>query len=218
MQRIPEPELMDDPAQALAYAEADFSEPHDAFVAHFRKRFPEFAAGSVVDLGCGPADVTIRFARAHPQARITGIDGARAMLELGRAAVARADLSERIRLIEAILPAPALESEGFDAVISNSLLHHLGDPMVLWDAVRRLAAPGAAVLVMDLMRPDSPGDLERLVCTYTANAPDVLQRDFRASLRAAYRPDELRQQLERADLALSVETVSDRHLLAWGWR
>ena len=49
MQRVPEPELMDDPAQALAYAGADFSEPHQAFVAHFRERFPDFHSGSVLD-------------------------------------------------------------------------------------------------------------------------------------------------------------------------
>jgi hypothetical protein len=53
MQHIPEPELMTDPAQAQAYAEADFSAPHDAFVAHFAARFPDFKTGSVLDLGWG---------------------------------------------------------------------------------------------------------------------------------------------------------------------
>ncbi len=32
MKRIPEPELMDGAEQASAYAEADFSEPHDHFM------------------------------------------------------------------------------------------------------------------------------------------------------------------------------------------
>ena len=39
MERIPEPELMDDPEQARAYASADFSEPHQAFVERFTQRF-----------------------------------------------------------------------------------------------------------------------------------------------------------------------------------
>jgi SAM-dependent methyltransferase len=216
MQRVPEPELMDNPAQARAYAEADFSEPHQAFVEHFRRRFPAFAGGRVVDLGCGPADVTLRFARAYPAAEVLGVDGAQAMLALAREAVDRAGLGERIRFACLRLPTPALPG-GFDAVISNSLLHHLADPRALWAAVRHAARPGAAVLVMDLTRPESETELERLVAAYAADAPEILRRDFRNSLRAAYRPEEVENQLSRAGLGgFSVETVSDRHLLAWG--
>lgn len=42
MDRAPEPELMDDAAQAMAYAEADFSEPHGRFIELYR----ETAAGT----------------------------------------------------------------------------------------------------------------------------------------------------------------------------
>ena len=71
MKRIPEPELMDDPEQARAYALADFSEPHQAFIDHFARCFPRHRPRRVLDLGCGPADVTIRFARAYPDCVIT---------------------------------------------------------------------------------------------------------------------------------------------------
>src|SRR5574340_425911 len=93
MDRIPEPDLMDDLAQAEAYAGADFSEPHDAFVAHFRRLFREFDCGRVLDLGCGPADIGIRFCRTYPAAHLTGVDGAAAMLQFGFLAV-RAARSE----------------------------------------------------------------------------------------------------------------------------
>jgi hypothetical protein len=70
---------------------------------------------------------------------------------------------------------------------------------------------------MDLMRPATLDELERLATLYAAEAPPVLQRDFRHSLAAAYRPDELRSQLAEAGLpSLRVEAVSDRHLLIWG--
>ena len=87
MDRISEPELMDDVEQARAYAAADFSEPHQAFVEHFRQRFADCNPKQVLDLGCGPADISIRFARAYPQCTLTGVDGAAAMLALGRDAV-----------------------------------------------------------------------------------------------------------------------------------
>lgn len=56
MQRIPEPELMDDVVQAAAYAQADFEDAHARFIELFRAAFPDEApAGNVLDLGCGPA-------------------------------------------------------------------------------------------------------------------------------------------------------------------
>jgi len=216
MERIPEPELMADREQARAYALADFSEPHEAFVRHFRRLFPLFWQGRVIDLGCGAADITIRFARAYPQATLLGVDGAAAMLELGREAVTDAGLGSRIQLRRLRLPAAAVSAD-HDAVISNSLLHHLAEPATLWHAVARAARPGAPVLVMDLLRPASRDAALGLVRLHAGDAPPLLARDFLNSLLAAYRPDEVRGQLRATGLVrLHVEVVSDRHWLAWG--
>ncbi len=62
MDRVLEPELMDDPTQAEAYAGADFAEENQGFVDRFKEYFPDFLQGKVLDLGCGPADIPIRFA------------------------------------------------------------------------------------------------------------------------------------------------------------
>ncbi len=217
LQRIPEPELMDEPEQACAYAAADFSVPHNAFVTFFQKCFPGFTHGKVIDLGCGPADVSIRFSRAYPDTSVLGVDGAEAMLAHGRIAVENGGLGQRLSLQQRRLPDADLPFEAFDAVISNSLLHHLDDPAVLWQTVRHVARPGAAILVMDLMRPARITDAESLARLYAADAPPVLQHDFFHSLLAAYNPGEVRQQLDSAGLIqLQVEAVSDRHLLVWG--
>jgi len=216
MERIPEPELMEEWEQARAYALADFNEPHDAFVRQFQQRFPVFAQGRVIDLGCGAADVTIRFARAYPQASVVGVDGAEPMLQLGQEAVARAGLDSRIVLRRMRLPAAGFGGN-YDAVISNSLLHHLAEPATLWEAVARAARPGAPVLVMDLLRPASRDAALALVRLHAREAPPVLARDFLNSLLAAYRPEEVRRQLRATGLMhLDVEVVSDRHWLAWG--
>lgn len=217
VERTAEPELMNDPAQAEAYASADFSEPHDAFVAHFERRFPGFAGGRVLDLGCGAADVTLRFARAFPGAEMVGVEGADAMLGFAEKAIAAAGMKDRVRLLKARLPDRRLGRRDYDAVISNSLLHHLDDPLTLWRTVTATAKPRAPVLVMDLLRPTSMSEAASLVERYAADAPSLLRRDFYGSLLAAYRPDEVRAQLDAAGLSdFRVETVSDRHLLVWG--
>jgi SAM-dependent methyltransferase len=217
VQRIPEPELMDDEAQALAYASADFAEAHDRFVALFRETFPAWRTGCVLDLGCGPADVTLRFARAYARCTVHGVDGAAAMLNLGMQAIVAAGCRDRIALIQGYLPGARLPRTHYDAVISNSLLHHLADPAVLWQAILAHAPSGAPVFVMDLMRPASAAEARGLVQRYTATEPEVLRHDFYQSLLAAYRPEELVLQLREAGLEqFQVQAVSDRHLTVSG--
>jgi ubiquinone/menaquinone biosynthesis C-methylase UbiE len=216
IERAPEPDLMNNIAQAEAYAKTDFSEPHDAFVAYFSDRFPDFKGGSVLDLGCGTADVIIRFARAFPSSYITGIDGAAAMLDIGRRDIKGAGLSDRVLLNKYILPDNELSGSRYDAVISNSLLHHLKDPFILWDLIKSCSKKQTPVFVMDLMRPGTKEKAKELVNMYASDAPEILQEDFYNSLLASYTVDEVREQLNRAGLDFSVEAVSDRHVLVWG--
>jgi len=217
MERIPEPELMDEPKQARAYAGADFSEPHRAFVERFAQCFPRHRSRRVLDLGCGAADITIRFARAHPGCDLTGVDGAPAMLALAKEAITRVELDHRVHLREVRLPDKTLVQHAFDTLISNSLLHHLADPQVLWCTLKDCAAPGAALFVMDLRRPDTREQAGRLVQEYSGNEPEVLRRDFFNSLLAAYRPEEIAAQLARINLScLQVEAAGDRHVVVYG--
>jgi ubiquinone/menaquinone biosynthesis C-methylase UbiE len=219
MQRLPEPELMDDDAQALAYAAADFSEPNAAFVAHFGETFPQFGAGTIVDLGCGPGDIALRLAARLPAAQVIGVDGAAAMLALARRAcgLAPADVRARVRFAEAMLQDLPAGLPAADAVVSNSLLHHLADGDLLWRTARSLAHPGAALLVMDLARPDSVAEARAIVERYAANAAPVLRDDFYRSLLAAFTPAEVESQLAAHGLdGVRVRCVSDRHWLAAG--
>ena len=218
MERIPEPELMDDAEQAAAYAGADFELAHSRFIDLFRETFPnEPINGEVLDLGCGPADITVRFARAYPQCTLYGMDGAEAMLEHGHRRVNREGLGERISLIRGYLPGAPLPAAAYAAVISNSLLHHLRDPAVLWETVKHCARSGAPLYVMDLLRPADRGEAESRVEEYAGDESPVLRHDFFNSLLAAYRLEEVADQLRAAGLShLKIEAVSDIHLLVSG--
>lgn len=216
--RIPEPELMDDPAQALAYARADFEQPHSQFIEQFRACFPDWpGAGYVLDLGCGPGDICRRFAQAYPATHIHGVDATVAMLHIGREDLRTAQLDQRIELIKGYLPGAMLPREHYDAVISNSLLHHLHDPQALWQSILRHAVPGAPVFVMDLRRPDSREQAQELLNLYAANEPELLRTDFYNSLLASYRVEEVEVQLLVAGIDwLTAAPLGDRHLTVYG--
>jgi len=218
MQRIPEPELMDETEQARAYASADFAEPNERFVGYFESTFPSLRAGTVLDLGCGPGDIVMRLASRHPGLVVHGLDGSAAMLRYASERLhASPELSGRVQFIEGILPGATLPLARYDAVVSNSLLHHLHEPLVFWQAVREAGAANAAVLVMDLFRPASVAAATALVEQYAGSEPDVLQKDFHASLCAAFEPAEVAAQLAACNLGtLRVTRVSDRHMLIAG--
>jgi SAM-dependent methyltransferase len=219
MDRVTEPELMFDDDQAVAYSEADFAESHQAAVTRFGEAFPSFSRGRILDLACGPADITVRFARAYPQARLVGLEGAPPMLALARQRVAEAGLDEQVGFAHMVLPDPDLAQLGtFDAVVCTNSLHHFHDPAVLWDAVRWTARSGGCVFVQDLHRPESPEAAQALVDTYASGEPEVLRRDFYNSLRAAFTPADVEAQLAAAGLTgFTVRKVSDRHFTAAGF-
>lgn len=220
MPRTPEPDLMEDMEQARAYSFADFEAPHNHFIELVKEKFPGEAFDCLVlDLGCGTADISIRFAHAFPLMRMHGIDGSEAMLHFARINVDAIRLHEQIRLFKRTLPVASLPKEQYSAIICNSLLHHLAEPMVLWQTIAQFAAPGAAIFVMDLMRPDSKEQADALTLLHAKNEPEVLRQDFNNSLHAAYTPEEVKEQLHRAGLGqLQVEVVSDRHFVVYGRR
>jgi len=229
MERIVEPELMDDPLQARAYAEADFDRSDQAFAERFlalvgqpfpRPQPPGAGGGGawgpssapgdgIVDLGCGPGNISFRLAAALPQARVVGLDGAATMVALAETQrQLHPGLWPQLRFQQLRLPLAGAASPGIDpvaalggpfaAVVSNSLLHHLHDPLVLWHAVGQLAAPGATIYIKDLRRPTSAVEADALTERYAAGAPAVLRRDFRASLAAAFTAAEVEVQLAQA--------------------
>jgi trans-aconitate methyltransferase len=208
---------MDSEEQVWAYAHADFEAPHqefaDSLVAWLGSRPP----GRAIDLGCGPGDITRRVARSLIGWSFQGIDGGRNMLDRARKETHASGLEDRIRFSHHLLPDAALPVGEVDLVFSNSLLHHLEEPRVLWETLQQVGAPGCAVYIMDLRRPATREGAQDLVRTYCDQEPEVLQVDFYNSLLAAYTEEEVLLQLGNAGLgALEVILTSDRHLVIRG--
>ena len=230
MQRSVEPELMDDPLQVQAYARADFGATDQALVDRLVELFGESLGDGpgprLVDLGCGPGNISFRLAERFPQTSVLGLDGAAAMLDVAQQELAQRvlgcpGLADRLRFAQVLLGPETLPYGGFTAVVSNSLLHHLHDPQALWRHLRPLAAPGAAIYIKDLRRPATPEAALALQQLHLASAPAVLQRDYLASLHAAFEPAEVEAQLRVAGLpvgehGLRVAALDDRYLEVWG--
>ena len=224
MQRVCEPELMDDPQQVQAYAQADFSDGDRrtlALIESLLARSPSLPEAPLfIDLGCGPGNITLPLAASHPSAELVGVDGAGSMLSVAAQRAAAAGLT--VRWQQASLQdlqrgdLPELLGRA-DLIVSNSLLHHLHQPGLLWSLTRVLAAPGCRVLHRDLRRPATLMEARQLKERHLPDGPQLLVRDFLASLQAAFEVSEVEAQLAAADLnGLNVRAEDDRYLVVSG--
>ncbi len=211
--RILEPEVMDTPDEARDYDAMDHLTVNRVFVADLLAFWP--GKGRVLDVGTGTAQIPIELAHQSESVHITAIDLAEHMLALGRENVRRAGLESRIYLQRLDAKRIPFDDHSFDAVISNSIVHHIPAPEQVIAEMVRLTARGGALFVRDLLRPSDTATLDQLVQTYAGDANPHQRSMFAASLHAALTLAEVRQLVQEHGFTPdSVQQTSDRH---WTW-
>ena len=206
MNRILEPEVMDTWLEATAYDAMDFESVNTAFATDAIDLDPY--AIKILDVGTGTARIPILMCQQRPQYLITAVDLAQSMLIIGHRNVEEAGLNQRIRLERVDskrMPYPDLE---FDMVVSNSLVHHIPDPLLLFQEIRRLVRPGGAILIRDLIRPPSDSYLNEIVVEVGEDYDDHQRQLFRDSLKAALTLFEVQELIDRAGLDQVILTQS----------
>lgn len=210
LERVLEQEVMDTLEDAAEYAAIDNSEVNEVFVAQALELAPR--AGLVLDVGTGPAEIAVLLVQRAPKVRVLAIDLGEHMLATARRNVESARLNERIEVRRADAKATGLEDASVDMVISNSLVHHIPDPTVMFAEVRRVLRPGGAAFIKDLHRPDTGAELEHLVQTYAADCTPYQRRGFSESLGAGLTVEEVTAICAKVGLdGVRVRRCSDRH-------
>jgi SAM-dependent methyltransferase len=227
LDRIPEPELMDSATEADDYDRMDFTAVNARFVEDARASIGD--AQAILDLGTGTGRIPFLYAAADPPARLVALDAAPAMI--ARAETNRRDRpdrgAERVVFLVGDATKPPFVEGAFDAVLSNSLVHHLADPVPFFASIARILTRGGRAFVRDLARPSDERVLDEQTERYAGIPEGALGEDlarfarqralFRASLHAAYTVDEVAS-LARAGglLGAQVAMTSDRHwTLTW---
>jgi ubiquinone/menaquinone biosynthesis C-methylase UbiE len=210
--RILEPEVMDDPAEAIAYDAMDFSDVNQDFANLVASTYPKVTA-RVLDLGTGTARIPILLAQQCPQWRIDAVDLAPSMLAVGQKNVAIANLIDQITLHLADSKQLPWDDQTFDVIMSNSLIHHLPDPLPCFREMRRLLKPNGAIVVRDLFRPESVAIIDQIIEGVNDAQFDTNQlKLFRDSLFAAFTLEEVKTMAEQSGLSpAKIEQSSERH-------
>jgi demethylmenaquinone methyltransferase / 2-methoxy-6-polyprenyl-1,4-benzoquinol methylase len=109
----------------------------------------------VLDVASGTAGVAIELAR-RTRSDVVGIDLTRAMLQQGRANVARAGLDERIELVVGQAESLPFPDASFDALMFTYLLRYVEDPAATLRELARVVKPGGVVASLDFFLPPHP--------------------------------------------------------------
>ncbi len=218
--RVLETEVMDTAQEAQDYDSMDHADVN----ARFSDDFAAFAGVRklVLDVGTGTARIPILICSRAVDTRCVAMDLADEMLALARANCEHAGLAERIVLAKEDAKGMSFAGATFDAVVSNTILHHIPEAEPALHEMWRVLKPKGALFVRDLARPESLTELAALVELYAAAPPAddarVLARHrrqralFEASLHAGLRVDEMRAIVERIGMpASAVQMTSDRH-------
>jgi ubiquinone/menaquinone biosynthesis C-methylase UbiE len=215
--RILEPEVMDTVSEAVDYDRMDHREVNRVFVSDLLKELasmtpPQDQAWLIFDAGTGTAQIPLELMGRGINAAITASDLAEQMLIVARGNVEAAGLSGSIRLKLADCKRLTDPDASYHVVMSNSIVHHIPEPLSVLRELWRVLKPGGLLFVRDLLRPDDLATLNQLVRTYAGEANSHQQQMFRDSLHAALTVREVSDLLATIGIRTdAIRATSDRH-------
>ena len=213
LHRVLETEVMDTLEEARDYDAMDHDGVNRAFVIDML--IAGEAGFDVLDLGTGTAQIPLELCRQHADCRVKGVDLSMHMLDLARINIEQAGFTQRISVERVDAKRLPFDEGSFHAVMSNSIVHHIPDPMVVLAEAVRVTLTGGLLFFRDLMRPQSRKEVARFVRLYAGNENPRQRKMFEESLCAALSLVEIRMLV--GSLGFAPETVqasSDRH---WTW-
>ncbi len=153
------------------------------------------AGARVADIGCGEGWSAIGLALGYPACEIDGFDIDQPSITAAKRNAAVHGIAERITFTAA--DAAGLPPAGYDAVFAFECIHDLPHPVGVLKNIRRIAKPGAPVVIMDERTADafSPdaGPVEELLYGYSILCclPDGMSHGDSAATGAVMRASTL---------------------------
>lgn len=213
MERILEAEVMDTWEEAEEYDSMDFTEVNQAFAEKAVEIGPQ--KGLILDAGTGTARIPILICQQQPEWQIIGIDLSKNMLTIGDRNIENAKLKSQIKLELVDAKKLSYPQNHFDTIISNSMIHHLPNPLPFFQELKRVLKSGSGIFIRDLLRPETPELKDDLVNKYAGECNQHQQQLFRDSLQAAFTIAEVENIFRNAGIKeVKIYQSSDRHWTA----
>ena len=205
MDRIPEPELMENENQVFSYSEADFSEGENNFidfmVEYLKRREISLSRNDlIIDLGCGPGNITEKLSLKWPYVNVIGIDGSKEMILKAESNKKQNNKNKKFdnltyicKDIKEIELKDVSSKNELSLLVSNSFIHHITHIEEFFDCVVRLSSDETINFHKDLKRPIDERTAIEMKEKCSTKFDHILIQDYFASLKASYSTEELRK-------------------------
>ena len=121
-------------------------------------------------------------------------------------------MGERVKLRKADAKSLLYPDNYCDMLISNTIVHHLPEPIPFLKEVNRVTKPNGAIFLRDLIRPPDETAVNTLVEKYAGDCNEYQKKLYRDSLCAAFTLEEVESLIHESGLkGLQVVQSSDRH-------
>jgi ubiquinone/menaquinone biosynthesis C-methylase UbiE len=212
LHRILEPEVMDTLEEAFEYDSMDHSQVNEVFCNDFFAARNLTDGVQILDVGTGTAQIPIAMCKRNIGLKITAIDLAESMLTLGNKNIQTARLEDSITLVQVDSKKMPYSDESFDQVISNSIIHHIPNPLECFKEMIRVTKKDGLLFIRDLLRPFSMVELHNIVNLHAGDATPKQKQLFTDSLHASLSLTEVREMVKLFGFdACTVIQSSNRH-------
>ena len=212
LHRILEPEVMDTLEEAFEYDSMDHSQVNEVFCNDFFAARNLTDGVQILDVGTGTAQIPIAMCKRNNGIKITAIDLAESMLTLGNKNIQTARLEDSITLVQIDSKKMPYPDESFDQVISNSIIHHIPNPLECFKEMIRVTKKDGLLFIRDLLRPFSLVELHNIVNLHAGDATPKQKQLFTDSLHASLSLAEVREMVKLFGFeAFTVIQSSNRH-------
>jgi len=229
MERIAEPELMNKKEQVISYDEADFSKGEDELINQIyyyliKNNISLSDKDLIVDLGCGPGNISEKLSIKWPYTEVVGVDGSVEMIQKAESNKINFKNQKKlhnlhyicsdIKYIELGRISPSKE---ISLLVSNSLIHHITYLDDFFKNIIRLSSNKTVNFHKDLKRPMDKKSALTLKAKCSSKYNNILTKDYYASLRASYTYKELKDfTLEKNLSSLDVFEDGEEYLIVYG--
>ena len=229
MDREPEPELMNKKSQVKAYCAADFSLGEINLI-KFISNYLEInninlsKNDLIVDLGCGPGNISEKLSERWPDVKVLGIDGSKEMIREAESRMFKnkimgkyGNLNYLCSDIRKISSHEIFSRKEITLLVSNSFIHHIIDIDNFFEFIINLSNKQTINFHKDLIRPKDEKTALKLKDKCSQKYSAILTNDYYASLKASYRRNEIQKKILELDLeSMNVIEESAEYLIVYG--
>jgi ubiquinone/menaquinone biosynthesis C-methylase UbiE len=218
MKRIKGKEIMDKKEEVLFFAKnTKNSVLNKSTINYFINNYP-LKNARILDMGSGTAEISIKLIQQIPEIKeIVAIDASQEMISYAKKEIKLLELEKKIKVIRGKVPGieKKLKPLSFDIIFSGYLLHHIPNPLLFWEEIKKLSNKKTSIYILDFIRPNNKKEAQKIMIENFSFKKDMsLQEDAYHSLLASFSVNEVKKQLEKTGLDLEIEIMNDFTFIA----